>query len=73
MSKIWDDLKSNMKDWSNAAVEKAEEISRVAVAKGEELSSVYSLMGVDGHDGNHYHFTTEEVISSLESQSEYNI
>ena len=26
MSKIWDDLKSNMKDWSNAAVEKAEEV-----------------------------------------------
>ena len=45
----------------------------VHVAKGEELSSVYSLMGVDGHDGNQYHFTTEEVISSLENQSEYNI
>ena len=27
MSKIWDDLKSNVKDWSNAAVEKAEEVS----------------------------------------------
>ena len=40
MSKIWDDLKSNMKDWSNAAVEKAEEVSKVAVAKTEELTKI---------------------------------
>jgi cytochrome c oxidase subunit 3 len=45
----------------------------VHIAKGEELSSVYSLMGVDGHDGSHHHFTTEDVISSLENQEEYNI
>ena len=25
MSKLWDDLKDNMKDWSVSAVEKAEE------------------------------------------------
>ena len=35
MSKLWDDLKHNMKDWSNAAIEKAEEVSKVAVAKTE--------------------------------------
>ena len=40
MSKIWDDLKSNMRDWSNAAVEKAEEVSKVAVAKTEELTKI---------------------------------
>ena len=40
MSKIWDDLKSNVKDWSNAAVEKAEEVSKVAVAKTEELTRI---------------------------------
>ncbi len=45
----------------------------VHVAKGEELSSVYSLMGVDGHDGYHHHFTKEEIILGLENQSEYNI
>ena len=43
MSKIWDDLKSNMKDWSNAAVEKAEEVSKVAVAKTEELTRVSKI------------------------------
>jgi len=45
----------------------------VHVAKGEELSSVYSLMGVDGHDGHHHHFTKEEIVLGLENQSEYNI
>ena len=29
-----------MKDWSNAAVEKAEEVSKVAVAKTEELTKI---------------------------------
>ena len=43
MSKIWDDLKSNMKDWSNAAVEKAEEVSKVAVAKTEELTKTSKI------------------------------
>ena len=43
MSKIWDDLKSNMKDWSNAAVEKAEEVSKVAVAKTEELTRISKI------------------------------
>jgi len=44
----------------------------VHVAEGEELSSIYSMMGVDGHDGNH-HFTIEEVIVSLQNQTQYNI
>ena len=43
MSKIWDDLKSNMKDWSNAAVEKAEEVSKVPVAKTEELTKISKI------------------------------
>ena len=43
MSKIWDDLKSNMKDWSNASVEKAEEVSKVAVAKTEELTKISKI------------------------------
>ena len=43
MSKIWDDLKSNMKDWSNAAVEKAEEVSKVDVAKTEELTKISKI------------------------------
>jgi len=45
----------------------------VHVAKGEELSSVYTLMGVDGHDGSHHEFTVNEVIENLENQTEYNI
>ena len=43
MSKLWDDLKHNMKDWSNAAIEKAEEVSKVAVAKTEELTKISKL------------------------------
>ena len=35
MSKLWDDLKDNMKEWSSSAVEKAEEMSRVALSKTE--------------------------------------
>ncbi len=40
MTKLWDDLKKNMKDWSTAAVEKAEEVSKIAVAKTEELTKI---------------------------------
>ena len=43
MSKLWDDLKQNMKEWSNAAVEKAEEVSKVAVAKTEELTKISKI------------------------------
>ncbi len=31
----------------------------VHIAEGEDLSSVYTMMGVNGHDGNHHHFTVE--------------
>jgi hypothetical protein len=43
MTKLWDDLKHNMKDWSNAAIEKAEEVSKVAVAKTEELTKISKI------------------------------
>ncbi|MBT3479021.1 MAG: hypothetical protein HOA15_00935 [Candidatus Marinimicrobia bacterium] len=43
MSKLWTDLKENMKDWSNAAIEKAEEVSKVAVAKTEELTKISKI------------------------------
>ena len=43
MSKLWDDLKYNMKEWSSAAVEKAEEVSKVAVAKTEELTKISKI------------------------------
>ena len=32
MSKLWDDLKDNMKDWSVSAVEKAEEMIGISMA-----------------------------------------
>ena len=43
MSKLWNDLKHNMKEWSTAAVEKAEEVSKVAVAKTEELTKITKI------------------------------
>ncbi len=43
MSKLWDDLKHNMKEWSTAAVEKAEEVSKMAVAKTEELTRISKI------------------------------
>jgi len=43
------------------------------IAKDNELSSVYELMGVDGHDGTHYHFTVEEVGEALNNNSKYGI
>ncbi len=43
MSKLWDDLKKNMKDWGDAAVEKAEEVSKIAVAKTEEITRVSKI------------------------------
>ena len=45
----------------------------VHIAEGEELASVYTLMGVDGHDGSHHHFSVEEVLSNLETNPQYNI
>ena len=43
MSKLWNDLKHNMKEWSSAAVEKAEEVSKVAVAKTEEITKISKI------------------------------
>ena len=43
MTKLWNDLKKNMKDWSAAAVEKAEEVSKIAVAKTEELTKISKI------------------------------
>jgi cytochrome c oxidase subunit III len=43
------------------------------IAKDNELSSVYELMGVDGHDGTHHHFSVEEVGEALYNNSEYGI
>ena len=43
MSKLWADLKENMKDWSTSAVEKAEEVSRMAMAKTEEMTRISKL------------------------------
>ena len=43
MSKLWDELKENMKDWSASAVEKAEEMSRVAMAKTEEMTRISKI------------------------------
>ena len=42
MSKLWDDLKDNMKDVT--AVEKAEEMSKMAVAKTEEMTHFQSCL-----------------------------
>ena len=43
MSKLWDDLKDNMKDWSTSAVEKAEEMSKIAMAKTEEMTRISKI------------------------------
>ena len=43
MSKLWEDLKENMKDWSTSAVEKAEEMSKIAMAKTEEMTRISKL------------------------------
>ena len=43
MSKLWNDLKENMKDWSSSAVEKAEEMSRIAMAKTEEMTRISKI------------------------------
>ncbi len=43
MSKLWDDLKDNLTQWSSAAVEKAEEMSKIAVAKTEELTRISKI------------------------------
>ena len=43
MSKLWEDLKDNMREWSSSAVEKAEEMSRAAMSKTEELTRISKI------------------------------
>ena len=43
MSRLWEDLKENMRDWSASAVEKAEEVSRMAMAKTEEMTRISKI------------------------------
>lgn len=40
MTKLWDDVKKSLKDFSSAAMEKAEEFGKVASDKAEELTKV---------------------------------
>ena len=47
--------------------------SVVHIAEGEELASVYDLMDADKYDGTHHHFTISDVVTKLQSKSEYNI
>ena len=61
MSKLWDDLKDNMKDWSKTAVEKAEEMSKMAVAKTEEMTLI-SKVKFDIH---HLHRELNQVYENL--------
>ena len=64
MSKLWDDLKDNMKEWSTAAVEKAEEVSKVAVAKTEELTKI-SKIKLDIHQLNREIRREKEALGKL--------
>jgi cytochrome c oxidase subunit 3 len=38
-----------------------------------ELASIYTLMGVDGHDGTHHDFTVEEVEKFFRDNVEYGV
>ena len=64
MSKLWDDLKDNMKEWSTAAVEKAEEVSKIAVAKTEELTKI-SKIKLDIHQLNRKIRGEKEALGKL--------
>jgi hypothetical protein len=43
MSKIFDDLKETVKEWTTVAVEKAEEVGKIAVAKTEEVTRISKI------------------------------
>ena len=64
MSKLWDDLKDNMKEWGTAAVEKAEEVSKVAVAKTAELTKI-SKIKLDIHQLNRKIRGEKEALGKL--------
>ena len=48
MSKLFDDLKETVKEWTSVAVEKAEEVGKIAVAKTEEVTRI-SKIKLDVH------------------------
>ena len=83
MSKLWDDLKENMKDWSTSAVEKAEEMSRIAMAKTEEMTKI-SRIRFDIHQLQHdmniayeklgklaYNHTKQDHMATFSGNSEF--
>tara|TARA_B100001750_G_C15061285_1_gene376440 strand:+ start:25 stop:462 length:438 start_codon:yes stop_codon:yes gene_type:complete len=43
MSRLFDDLKETVKEWTTVAVEKAEEVGKIAVAKTEEVTRVSKI------------------------------
>ena len=43
MSRLLDDLKETVKEWTTVAVEKAEEVGKIAVAKTEEVTRISKI------------------------------
>ena len=43
MSRLFDDLKETVKEWTTVAVEKAEEVGKIAVAKTEEVTRISKI------------------------------
>ena len=43
MSRLFDDLKETVKEWTTVAVEKAEEVGKIAVEKTEEVTRVSKI------------------------------
>ncbi len=43
MSKLWKEIKDNVKEWSTTAIEKAEEVSKLAVGKTNEFAKISKI------------------------------
>ena len=43
MSRLFDDLKETVKEWTTVAVEKAEEVGKIAVAKTEDVTRISKI------------------------------
>ena len=43
MSKLFDELKETVKEWTSVAVEKAEEEGKIAVSKTEEVTRISKI------------------------------
>ena len=43
MSKFWNDIRDNIKEWSTTAIEKAEEVSKLAVGKTSEFTKISKI------------------------------